>query len=127
MKNTVLLIGATEKTDRYAYMATELLLSSGYQVILVGIKSGNIFNNKIYTLHDSFIQSIKPSVITLYINPVIQEQYKSLFLTWQPKHVIFNPGTENPDLEENLMQHNINCMEGCTLVMLKSGTFPVNP
>ncbi len=40
-----------------------------------------------------------------------------------PRRVIFNPGTENAVVIETLSRSGIECVEGCTLVMLKTGQF----
>jgi len=37
--------------------------------------------------------------------------------------VIFNPGTENFELEEFLEKNGIETIEGCTLVMLNTGQY----
>jgi hypothetical protein len=41
----------------------------------------------------------------------------------QPKRVIFNPGTENPELMKQLAAEGIEVEEACTLVMLHTGQF----
>ncbi|MBC7126091.1 MAG: CoA-binding protein, partial [Bacteroidales bacterium] len=41
----------------------------------------------------------------------------------KPKRLIFNPGTENPELEKLARKHGIDVVEGCTLVMLSNGTY----
>ncbi|MGF6846174.1 hypothetical protein QFZ51_001409 [Chitinophaga sp. W3I9] len=41
----------------------------------------------------------------------------------QPRRIIFNPGAENPELEDIAREHNIQPVEACTLVMLSTGQF----
>jgi hypothetical protein len=41
----------------------------------------------------------------------------------KPGRVIFNPGTENPELMEMLDAAGIPYLEACTLVMLRAGQF----
>jgi hypothetical protein len=41
----------------------------------------------------------------------------------QPKRVIFNPGTENPALMQQLAADGMEVEEACTLVMLHTGQF----
>jgi len=41
----------------------------------------------------------------------------------KPVRVIFNPGTENTEFEELLKVNNIDVVENCTLIMLRTGRF----
>ncbi|MGB2088526.1 MAG: CoA-binding protein, partial [Psychroflexus salarius] len=36
---------------------------------------------------------------------------------------IFNPGTQNPELENLLAKNDIKVVHACTLVMLKTGQY----
>ena len=38
----------------------------------------------------------------------------------QPKRIIFNPGTENPEFEQMAEARGIEALEACTLVMLQT-------
>ncbi|MDP1843656.1 MAG: CoA-binding protein [Sediminibacterium sp.] len=40
-----------------------------------------------------------------------------------PKRIIFNPGTENEELEALAKSKGIEAIEACTLVMLNTGQF----
>jgi hypothetical protein len=44
-------------------------------------------------------------------------------LELNPARVIFNPGTESTLLQARLKAHHIECIEGCTLVMLRTAQF----
>ena len=61
--------------------------------------------------------------VTLYLNPDNQKEYYEKIIALNPKRIIFNPGTENEELEDLAKEHNIETVEGCTLVMLSTGTF----
>ncbi|MFN9960216.1 MAG: CoA-binding protein, partial [bacterium] len=39
-------------------------------------------------------------------------------LALHPRRIIFNPGTENPELEKLAASKGIEAVEACTLVML---------
>jgi uncharacterized protein len=41
----------------------------------------------------------------------------------RPKRVVFNPGAENPALEEELKASRLEVSEACTLVLLRTGQF----
>ncbi len=61
--------------------------------------------------------------ITLYIGPRLQPGYYDYILETNPKRVVFNPGTENEELEVLLKEHGIEPVEACTLVLLATGQY----
>ena len=62
-------------------------------------------------------------VITLYVNKNISNAIAENILARKPKTIIFNPGTENPDLEKKALLKNIKTVNACSLVMIKTGMF----
>ena|ERR1041385_3411940 len=121
MKKTVI-IGATTNPSRYAYLAAERLQENGIDFIPVGIKKGIVLGKEILDLRT------RPEIsdvdtMTLYINPSHQREWYDYFLKLKPKRIIFNPGTENPELEKQLEESGIESVEACTLVMLRTGQF----
>ena len=121
MKKTVI-IGASTNPSRFAYLAAERLHEHGVEFVLVGIKKGNVLGQEILDLRaQPKISDV--DTITLYINPTNQREWYDYFLKLKPKRVIFNPGTENPELEKLLEEKNIEALEACTLVMLGSGQY----
>ena len=119
MKKTVVL-GASENPERYSYLAVEKLNRYGHQVVAIGNKSGKI--------GDTVIQTTRPEekeidTVSLYLNPQIQKEYYDYIFSLHPKRVIFNPGTENDELEELLKEKGIQPMEACTLVLLGTGQY----
>jgi predicted CoA-binding protein len=116
----VLVYGASTNPDRYAFIATELLLSKGHEVVLVGHKSGLVGGTEI--LHGQpNLESI--DTVTLYVGPKNQLDLFAYLMRIQPKRVIFNPGTENPELMQQLAAEGMEVEEACTLVMLHTGQF----
>jgi hypothetical protein len=57
------------------------------------------------------------------MNPQHQQAYYNYILSLKPQRVIFNPGTENDELEELLKASDISYMEACTLVLLNTGQY----
>lgn len=118
MKKTVI-IGATENRSRYAYLAAEMLHQYQFYFVPVGVKAGEVLGQPILDLKK------RPSIpdvdtVTLYINPTNQLVWYDYILSLKPKRVIFNPGTENPELESILTENKIEALEACTLVLLRS-------
>jgi len=117
-----LIVGASPNPARYAYLAVDLLLEYGHPVIPIGIRSGNIAGNKIMDLRQR--PNLKEiHTITLYINPRNQVQWYDYLIALQPERIIFNPGTENYQFASKVRSANVQAIEACTLVMLRSGTY----
>ena len=119
MKKT-LIIGASPDPTRYAYKAAHMLTHFNHEIVNVGIKKGEVAGVAIEQpneIHEDI------DTITLYIGPALQPQYQDYILETKPKRVIFNPGTENYELEKLLDQHGIEPLEACTLVMLSTGQY----
>ena len=119
MKKT-LIIGASPNPSRYAYKAANMLKRFNHELVNVGIKKGEVAGVEIEK-PDQIHTDI--DTITLYIGPPLQAQYHDYILATNPKRVIFNPGTENYELEKLLDQHNIEPVEACTLVLLSTGQY----
>ena len=119
MKKT-LIIGASPDESRYAYKAAHMLKRFNHDIVNVGIKKGEVAGvviEKPVVIHEDI------DTITLYIGPDLQAQYHDYILQTKPRRVIFNPGTENPELEALLMQNDIEPVEACTLVLLSTGQY----
>ena len=61
--------------------------------------------------------------VTIYLNPEHQPLYYDYIIALNPKRVILNPGTENPELEKKLAAKNISFEHACTLVLLASNQY----
>jgi predicted CoA-binding protein len=119
MKKT-LIIGASTDPSRYAHKAAHMLTRKGHDIVNVGIKTGEVAGvaiEKPQTIHSDI------DTITLYIGPATQPQYFDYIVATQPKRVVFNPGTENRELECVLEQNGIDYTEACTLVLLSTGQY----
>lgn len=119
MKKT-LIIGASPNPMRYAYKAAQMLKSKGHTIVNIGIKKGEVAGVDIEA-PDQIYEDIH--TITLYIGPQLQEGYFDYILKTKPKRVIFNPGTENDELEALLKENAIQPVEACTLVLLSTGQY----
>lgn len=65
----------------------------------------------------------KIDTVTLYIGKARSDRLIGEILTAKPRRIIMNPGAENADLATRAEERGIVVVEGCTLVMLRSGTF----
>ena len=121
MKKTMI-IGASTNPSRYAYLAAEMLTSYGHEIVPVGIHSGEVFGKSILNIYQ------KPRVtevdtVTLYIGSRHQPEWYDYILSLKPKRIIFNPGTENPEFESKAKKAGTEAIDGCTLVMLRTGQY----
>lgn len=55
--------------------------------------------------------------------PSISAGLADAIVAAKPERVIFNPGTENPALEEQLSQAGIAVVRACTLALLRTNQF----
>ena len=119
MKKT-LVLGASTNPERYSFLAANKLVSHGHEIELLGKKKEELLGKTIKTSP----QEIKDiDTVTLYLNPKNQESYYDYILGLKPKRIIFNPGTENPELEKLAESKGIETIEACTLVMLSTGQY----
>lgn len=118
-KYTVVL-GASPKPERYSYLAVNKLITHGHKVTAIGRRANQINNTPIIT---GMPQLQDVDTITLYLNPENQKPYYNYILSLKPRRIIFNPGTENPQLEELAHQKGIETLQACTLVLLSTGAY----
>lgn len=120
MKKKTLVLGASANPARYACMAIKSLVSRGIEVVGVGLKEEEVAGVKITNQREMFDDV---HTVTLYLNPQRQKDYYDYILSLMPERVIFNPGTENPELYRLLRERGIEVVVGCTLVMLSMQSY----
>jgi uncharacterized protein len=114
-KMKTLVLGATTNKERYAYKAIHNLTANSHQVVAIGAKEGLALDVKIETEKIPF-KGV--DTVTMYLNPERQKEYYDYIADLHPRRVIFNPGTENSELESLLQEKNIQTENACTLVLL---------
>lgn len=115
-----LVLGATPKPDRYAYIATEMLTDYGHTVVPYGVKKGKIGD---FIILNEWPTDTDIDTITLYINPTLQQQFYDRIVAMKPKRIVFNPGTENSELMQLAEENDIIAQEACTLVLLRTNQY----
>jgi uncharacterized protein len=119
MKRT-LIIGASPKSERYSYIAAQMLTEYGHEVYAHGLREGFMGEIPIFT---EWPMGQNFDTITLYVGPQNQPEYEERIVALRPKRVIFNPGTENTVFATKLKSTGIEAVEACTLVMLRTNQF----
>lgn len=121
MKKTVI-IGASTNPSRYAYLAAEMFSERNIPIVPVGIKTGNLFGNPILNIKEKpVIEGV--DTVTLYLGPQNQTEWYDYIISLKPKRIIFNPGTENPELEKLAKKEGIDTWQACTLVLMSTGQY----
>lgn len=115
-----LVLGASLKTNRYSNLAIKRLRAHNIAVEAFGLKKGNIGDTQIKT---NFAEFQNIHTVTLYVGPSRQPEYYGQLLKLSPKRVIFNPGTENPELYKILRDNEIEVEVACTLVLLATDQY----
>ena len=117
---TTVVLGASANPSRYSYLAIRKLAAHGHPVVAIGKKKGKVGEVDIET---DPIPVTHVDTVTLYLNPMNQQEYLDYILNLNPKRIIFNPGTENDDLIRSARNKGIEPVIGCTLVMLSAGMY----
>jgi predicted CoA-binding protein len=119
-EKTTLVLGASSKPERYSYTAVKKLVAFNHPVIAVGLREGDIAGIRIQKM---FPEVSDIHTISLYVGRANQSVYYDYILKIHPIRVIFNPGAENAEFEDELKNKGIQVVRGCTLIMLDDGTY----
>ena len=120
MNKKTVVIGASAKPDRYSNRAVRMLQKNNHDSIALGFEKAVIENIPIET-DWKFYENV--DTVSLYLNPQRQKQYYDYILSLKPARIIFNPGTENQELEKLAKENNILPLVACTLVLLTTGQY----
>jgi uncharacterized protein len=119
-KKITLVLGASNNPARYSNMAINKLRAHDHPVIAIGKRTGFVAGTNLET-ETRKIDGV--DTVTLYLNPVNQQEYYNYILSLKPKRIIFNPGTENEELADLARKKGISPVEACTLVLLSTGQY----
>ena len=120
-KETVVIIGASNNPERYSHRALLMLRKHGHEVVPVHPKLAEI--EGIPVVADVSLIAGPVDTVTMYVGPAISSGLADKLIALRPQRVIFNPGSENPELAANLEAAGITTEEACTLVLLNTSQF----
>ena len=120
MSLKTLVIGASEKEERYSNKAIRQLRQHKHPVVAIGPRKGKVLDVAFDKIKEDFKDV---DTITLYVGPKNQPDYYDYIVSLNPRRVIFNPGTENEDLYKILKENNIESEVACTLVLLSTNQY----
>ncbi len=118
---TVGIIGASSKPERYSNQAQMMLMDCGHSVVPVSQRDESV-------LGVPCVRSIcdhpgELDTLTLYLAPERQTQIIGELVASKPKRVIFNPGTESEESRSQFESAGIATENACTLVLLQTSQF----
>ena len=119
-KKKTLVLGASANPSRYSFLAMQQLRKHGHPVVAIGKKNARVAD---VAIEKEKIEFDNIDTVTLYLNPLHQQDYYDYILSLKPKRIIFNPGAENEELASLAAKHNIKAVEACTLVLLSTGQY----
>ncbi len=117
----VVILGASPKDGRYSNIAQKILMEKGYNVFPVNPLYEGIEGIKCYSSIADVNELI--DTVTVYLKPLYLEKMVDDIINKKPGRVIFNPGTEDINIENRLNKSGIETIHACTIVMLKTGQF----
>ncbi len=121
MKLIAVILGASDKPDRFAFKAFNLLQRHGHIPIPINPNLKEIKNVAVLATLDDI--KIPVDTLTMYVGEKISSNLTNSILNLHPRRIIFNPGSENAVLAERLTAAGIEVVNHCTLVMLNSNEF----
>jgi len=110
-----LVLGASPNPVRFSHKAVKSLLRHDKKVVAVGFKKGMIAEEEIL-VGQPHIDNVH--TVSIYIGSSRQTDYYDYILSLNPKRVVFNPGTVNPEFMGRLQKEGIEPISECMLVML---------
>lgn len=117
----VAILGASDNPERYAYKAFHMLKEYGHKPFPVHPTLTTLEGTPVV----AHLRDLKTPIdtLTMYVGPKISSGLTSEILALRPRRVIFNPGSENPELQKVLAATGIAVEEACTLVLLRTHQF----
>ena len=120
MSRKTLVIGSSLNESRYSNIAIHKLKANNHFVEAIGLTKGTIADVIVNT---EMVMFENIYTITLYLSPLNQKKFYNYVVNLKPSRVIFNPGTENKELENILEQNGIKTEIACTLVLLSTNQY----
>lgn len=117
----VAVLGASHKPERYSNQAIRLLLEHGHTVVPIHPRLD--MAEGIPVVHALGEIDARIDTLSLYLGPERSAPLAEDIVHLRPGRVIFNLGTESPELEARLDAAGIAHERACTLVLLRTGQF----
>ena len=120
LSGSTVVLGASPNPSRPAHLAVLRLVDAGHTAIPIGTRNGTIGELDIIVDRPA-LDNV--DTVNLYIGPTHQAALFPYILSLKPRRIIFNPGTENPELMKLAREAGIEVTAACSLVMLATGQY----
>ncbi len=120
-KETVAILGASPKPDRYAYRAMEMLRQHGHRALPINPAFPEILGETCYASIAEIEEPI--DTVTMYLGAQRSDPLIPEILAAKPRRIIMNPGAENDELAKQARALGIEVDYACTLVLLQTGSW----
>ena len=121
MSQTVVVLGASIKEERYSNRAVRMLKEYKHKVIPINRVHRFIEGLPVISELSAVTEAV--DTLTVYVGPRNVTPLIDDIVNLKPGRVILNPGTESSELKAKLKQAGIPFFEACTLVLLRTGQF----
>lgn len=118
---SVVVLGASDNPERYSNKAVLLLKQYGYNVIPVNPKLPELEGLPVAPRLAAVTQPV--DTLSVYVGSAASAAMLDEIVALKPQRVIFNPGSENPELMAALERKGLAVEQACTLVLLKTNQF----
>lgn len=114
----IAILGASPKQIRYSNRAQKILQDLGHSVFPINPKYESVLGSIAYEKLSDIKKSV--DILSLYVNSEQSSLLVSDIVKNPPNLVIFNPGSENKYLQEQLTNAKIPYMHACTILLAES-------
>ena len=118
---TVVVLGASPKPERYSFKAVKLLADYGHQVLPVNPYHPEVAGIPCVASVDQLQEKV--DTISVYVRADLLSKDIAKIIALAPRRVIFNPGTESDEMAAAFNAAGIATEEACTLVLLRTDQF----
>jgi len=88
VKKKTLVLGASGNPSRYSYLALKRLIADGHPVTAIGKRKVVVDSVTIETEKKNWKDV---DTVTLYLNPLHQQEYYNYIISLRPNRIIFKP------------------------------------
>lgn len=118
---TVAVLGASPKPERYSNRAVRMLKEHGHRVIPVHPRMDTIEGLPVFHRLEDIHEPV--DTLSVYVGPDRSLALIDSIIKLKPGRVILNPDTPSEAIEKKLTEAGIPYLEACTLVMLTTNQF----
>jgi predicted CoA-binding protein len=108
-----LILGSSDNPQRPSYLAKQLLQKKGFRTLSIDKQTIPELSGDLKSAPQD-----AQKTVAIFLKPGQQKKYYDFLFSLKPNRIIFNPGTENKELEELALRQNIRVLSGCTIAML---------